>query len=164
MLDEASIYDFKCQDISGTQVDFSEYRGKVIMLVNVASKCGFTPQYAKLEQLYQKYKSSGLVILGFPCNQFARQEPGDAAQICKLTDSYQVSFPMFAKTEVIGDKACSLYKYLRSRLQQHTILPLIPWNFTKIIVDREGIVRRRFLPWSRFSNLEKYIESLLTQT
>ena len=157
---ETSIYDFVCMNLAGEKINFSDYRGKVILIVNVASKCGFTPQYAKLEKLYQKHKDADLVVLGFPCNQFARQEPGDSKQICKLADKYNVSFPMFAKTEVVGDKACPLYKFLRTNLLQKTILPFIPWNFTKILVDRNGRVLRRFLPWSRFDDIERDIVML----
>ena len=155
------IYSISCTDITGSEISLEQYRGKVLLIVNVASKCGFTPQYAKLEQLYQKYKDQGLVVLAFPCNQFARQEPGDNAQICSLSESYKVSFPMFSKTEVFGDKACELYKYLRSNIVQKTFLPLIPLNFSKFVVDRQGVVQKRFLPWSSYSKLAQYIQSCL---
>ena len=161
MPEAASIYDLTCEDITGKKINLSDYRWQVMLIVNVASKCGFTPQYAKLEKLYQKHKDSGLVVLGFPCNQFARQEPGDAKQICKITDKYHVSFPMFAKTEVIGDEACPLYKYLRKNLLQKTVMPFVPWNFTKLLVGRDGKVLRRFLPWSRFSAIEAALRKVI---
>jgi glutathione peroxidase len=138
---------FKMNSLDGKEVDLSQYQGKVVMVVNVASKCGLTPQYTQLEALHEKYEKEGLAVLGFPCNQFLGQEPGTAADIRKVcTGKYHVSFPMFSKIEVNGDGACPLYKYL-------TALDLKPkgkcdvsWNFEKFLIGRNGEVVARFSP------------------
>lgn len=143
---------FKVQSLDGKDVDLGQYKGKVVLIVNVASKCGFTPQYAKLEELYKKYADRGFVILGFPCNQFHSQEPGTADEIRKFcTDKYNVTFPLMAKVEVNGDGACDLYKYLRSlKLKPKGPSKMksnfdVKWNFEKYLVGRDGKVVARFL-------------------
>jgi glutathione peroxidase len=138
---------FKMDSLDGKEVDLSQYQGKVVMVVNVASKCGFTPQYEQLEALYEKYGPKGLAVLGFPCNQFKAQEPGTAQEIqefCRI--NYGVTFPLFAKIEVNGDGACPLYKHLTS-LDAKPVGPgEISWNFEKFIIDRSGKVVARFAP------------------
>ncbi len=154
-----TVYGFKTKTIDNQSVKLSKYKGKVLLVVNVASKCGFTPQYAGLEKLYQKYKDKGLVILGFPCNQFGGQEPGTAAEIkefCKT--NYGVTFPLFHKIEVNGPKKDSLYKYLE------TVFPGdIGWNFTKFLVDRKGVPIKRFASDVKPEDLEKDIAVALDQ-
>jgi glutathione peroxidase len=154
-----TVYGFKVKDIDNKPVKLSKYKGKVLLIVNVASKCGFTPQYAGLEKLYQKYKDKGLVILGFPCNQFGGQEPGTAKEIkefCKTT--YGVTFPLFHKIDVNGSKKTSLYKYLE------TVFPGdIGWNFTKFLVDRKGVPIKRFASDVKPEDLEKDIAAVLEQ-
>ncbi len=142
---DQSIYSFKVNDITGKQVSLKDYRGKALLIVNVASKCGFTPQYAGLEELYKNNISKGLVILGFPCNQFGAQEPGDSAQIqefCSLT--YAVSFPIFEKIDVNGSNAHPLYKYLKSALPGLLGSESIKWNFTKFFIDKDGTPIKRY--------------------
>jgi len=158
----SSIYDFVARDISGREVQISEYRGKVLLIVNTASQCGFTPQYAGLEALYGDLREKGLVVLGFPCNQFGRQEPGNAAEIasfCKLT--YDVSFPMFAKIDVNGPEASPLFVWLKSQAPGLLGSQGIKWNFTKFLVDREGKVIERFAPATKPEAIRSRIESLL---
>ena len=143
----ASIYDFTVNDIHGKPVKLDKYKGKVVLVVNTASKCGFTPQYKGLESLYRKYRDKGLEVLGFPCNQFGGQEPGsekEIAQFCEL--NYGVKFPMFAKVDVNGDKTAPLYKYLKSEKPGLLGSEAIKWNFTKFLVDRNGKVVERFAP------------------
>ena len=139
------IYDFSARDIDGNERSLAEWKGKVVLVVNVASKCGFTPQYKGLEALYEKFKDKGLVVLGFPCDQFGHQEPGDEAEIrnfCSL--NYDVKFPLFAKIEVNGANAHPLYKYLKAQAKGLLGSESIKWNFTKFLVDREGNVLRRY--------------------
>jgi len=158
----SSIYDFVARDISGREVQIAEYRGKVLLIVNTASQCGFTPQYAGLEALYGDLREKGLVVLGFPCNQFGRQEPGNAAEIasfCKLT--YDVSFPMFAKIDVNGPEASPLFVWLKSQAPGLLGSQGIKWNFTKFLVDREGKVIERFAPATKPEAIRSRIESLL---
>jgi len=143
----ASIYDFTVEDITGKQVQLDKYRGKAMLIVNTASKCGFTPQYKGLEELYKKLHGKGLEILGFPCNQFGGQEPGtdtEIAQFCEL--NYGVSFPMFAKVDVNGGDAAPLFKYLKAEKPGLLGSEAIKWNFTKFLVDRHGKVLERFAP------------------
>ncbi len=138
-------YDFEAKTIDGKTVKLDEYRGKVLLIVNVASKCGFTPQYEGLESLYGKYRDQGFVVLGFPCNQFGHQEPGTEAEIanfCKLT--YDVKFPMFAKVDVNGDGAHPLYKWLKEQAPGILGSEFIKWNFTKFLIGRDGKVLKRF--------------------
>ncbi|HEX6832960.1 MAG TPA: glutathione peroxidase [Rudaea sp.] len=142
-----SIYDFSAKTIDGEERKLDAYRGQAMLIVNVASKCGFTPQYAGLETLYEKFRDQGLVVLGFPCDQFGHQEPGDEAQIknfCSL--NYDVNFPLFAKVEVNGANAHPLYKYLKSEAKGLLGTESIKWNFTKFLVDKTGKVVKRYAP------------------
>jgi glutathione peroxidase len=158
----ASIYDFTAKSLQGKDVALSEFKDKVLLIVNTASKCGFTPQYAGLEALYEKLSSKGLAILGFPCNQFGQQEPGGPEEIgafCQM--NYGVSFPMFDKIDVNGPKAHPLYQYLKD--EQPGILGTknIKWNFTKFLVDKSGKVVDRFAPMTKPEDIEKSIEKVL---
>ena len=137
-------YHFKAKSLQGKEISMKEYAGKVVLVVNTASKCGFTPQYEGLEKLYSQYKDKGLVILGFPCNQFGNQEPGSAEEISKFcTLNYSVNFPMFSKIDVNGEKADPLYKYLKEELPG-TLGNDIKWNFTKFLLDRNGKPVKRY--------------------
>ena len=143
----ATAYDFSARDIQGHEQSLADYRGKVLLVVNVASKCGFTPQYAGLEKLWRQYRDRGLVVLGFPCDQFGHQEPGDEAEIrnfCSL--SYDVDFPMFAKVEVNGGGAHPLWKWLKNEKAGLLGIEAIKWNFTKFLVGKDGHVVKRFAP------------------
>jgi glutathione peroxidase len=136
-----SVYEFTVKDIDGNDVKLSEYKGKTLIFVNVASKCGFTPQYEGLQALYEKYKDKGLVILGFPCNQFGSQEPGTNEEIKEFCSvNYGVTFPMFDKIDVNGKEAHPLYDYLRSQAKGTLGTEAIKWNFTKFLVDKNGKV------------------------
>lgn len=142
-----SFFDFSVTDSSQKNYDLSQYKGKVVLVVNVASKCGFTPQYAGLEELYQKFKSDGLVILGFPCNQFGAQEPGadsEIAQFCSLT--YNVTFPVLAKIDVNGSNASPIYQFLKEKAPGLLGTEMIKWNFTKFLVGKNGEVLKRYAP------------------
>ncbi|MFA5493437.1 MAG: glutathione peroxidase [Porticoccaceae bacterium] len=142
-----TIYDFAAVTMQGSGVSLADYRGKVLLIVNTASKCGFTPQFKGLEALYRQYKDQGLEILGFPCNQFGHQDPGsndEISQFCEL--NYGVSFPMFHKVEVNGDGAHPLFKYLKAQAPGVLGTTAIKWNFTKFLVDREGRVMERYAP------------------
>jgi glutathione peroxidase len=142
-----SIYDFTLKSIDGQPVSLSEYHGKVLLLVNVASKCGFTPQYAGLESLYEKYKGRGLVIVGIPANNFAGQEPGTDAEIKKFcSNKYNVSFPMMSKVSVLGPDKTPLYVFLTDKSSDPTFAGDIKWNFTKFLFDRNGSPVARFEP------------------
>ncbi len=157
-----TIYDFKVNTIDSKETTLEQYKGKVMLIVNVASKCGYTPQYDGLETLYKKYKEQGLVVLGFPCNQFSSQEPGSEAEIqnfCRV--NFGVTFPMFSKINVNGDDTHPLYRYLKS--QQPGILgtETIKWNFTKFLVDKKGKVIERYGSSTKPVSLEEEIESLL---
>lgn len=154
-------YDYKVKNISGADVSMSEYNGKVVLIVNTASKCGFTKQYEGLEELYEKYKDQGFVILGFPCNQFGAQEPGDNEEIKNFcTSTFSVTFPMMSKIDVNGDDADPLYKFLKK--EKGGILgDDIKWNFTKFLIDREGNVVDRFASQKTPKALEKEVEKLL---
>ena len=143
----ASIYDFSAKDIDGNDQKLDAYRGKTMLIVNVASKCGFTPQYEGLEALYRKFKGHGLVVLGFPCDQFGHQEPGNENEIrnfCSL--NYDVTFPMFAKIDVNGSNTLPLYKYLKHEARGLLGSEAIKWNFTKFLVDKNGAVTKRYAP------------------
>lgn len=138
---------FKVQSLEGKKVDLAQYQGKVVLVVNVASKCGLTPQYKALEAVYQKYKDQGLVILGFPCNQFRGQEPGTAEEIRKFcTSQYNVTFPLMAKVEVNGAGTCELYKHLKALDAKPKGPGEITWNFEKFVIGRNGEVLARFQP------------------
>ena len=157
-----TIYDFKVKTIKGEETTLEPYKGKVLLIVNVASKCGFTPQYEGLEALYKKYKDQGLVVLGFPCNQFGSQEPGSEAEIqnfCRV--NFGVTFTMFSKINVNGEETHPLYRYLKS--EQPGILgsEAIKWNFTKFLINREGNVVERFGSSTKPKELEDKIEKLL---
>lgn len=157
-----TIYDFNAINIAGEEVSLAVYRGKVLLIVNTASKCGFTPQYEGLEALYRDLQDKGLVVLGFPCNQFGNQEPGDAEEIanfCKLT--YDVNFPMFAKIDVNGADAAPLYEFLKREARGLMGSKAIKWNFTKFLVDREGNVVKRFGPQETPEGLRGAVEALL---
>ena len=158
----ASIYDFTAKSLQGKDVPLSEFRDKVLLIVNTASKCGFTPQYAGLETLYEKLNGKGLTILGFPCNQFGQQEPGGAEEIgafCQM--NYGVSFPMFDKIDVNGPKAHPLYQYLKNEQPGVLGTKNIKWNFTKFLVDRNGKVVDRFAPMTKPEEIEKSVLSVL---
>lgn len=158
----ASIYDFKPVRLDGTEVCLDAYRGQVLLIANTASACGFTPQYAGLETLYRKFKDRGFTVLGFPCNQFGGQEPGDAAAIDRFCQTnYGVTFPMFAKIEVNGENAHPLYVYLKHAAAGVLGSEAIKWNFTKFLVDRHGQVVGRHAPATKPEDLAGDIEALL---
>ena len=143
----ATIYDFTVDDIEGKPVKLDRFKGKVLLVVNTASKCGFTPQYKGLEALYRKYHERGLEVLGFPCNQFGAQEPGSEQEIATFCQTnYDVTFPMFAKIDVNGDATAPLYRYLKHEKPGLLGTEAIKWNFTKFLVDRDGRVVARFAP------------------
>jgi glutathione peroxidase len=147
---KSAALNFTMESLDGKSVDLSQYQGKVVLIVNTASKCGLTPQYAPLEKLFQKYEDKGLVILGFPCNQFHEQEPGSSGDIKTFcTTKYGVTFPMFAKVEVNGDNACPLYKYLKGLSAKPKGPGEVTWNFEKFILNRNGEVVARFAPKAR---------------
>jgi glutathione peroxidase len=155
-------YDFSAKTLEGSDLSLDAYRGKAMLVVNTASKCGFTPQYTGLEKLWRKYQGKGLVVLGFPCDQFGHQEPGDEAEIknfCSLT--YDVSFPMFAKVEVNGANAHPFYKWLKSEKAGLLGLEGIKWNFTKFLVDKHGKVIKRYAPTDTPEKIEKDLAGLL---
>ncbi|WP_299495529.1 glutathione peroxidase [uncultured Shewanella sp.] len=157
-----SIYQFSAVDIQGTQINFKQYENKVLLIVNTASQCGFTPQYKALEALYKKYRSQGLVILGFPCNQFGQQEKGSNEEItafCEL--NFGVSFPLFQKIEVNGKQTHPLYQFLKVSAKGILGSENIKWNFTKFMVDKSGQVTKRYAPTTKPEALEKDILSLL---
>ena len=158
---EKKFYSFKAVSLKGKEISMDQYKGKVVVIVNTASKCGFTPQYADLEKLYQQYKDKGLVILGFPCNQFGKQEPGtakDISQGCLI--NYGVSFPMFSKVDVNGENAHPLFSYLKSALPG-LITNRVKWNFTKFVIDAEGNPVKRYAPITSPLKMEQLIVSLL---
>ncbi len=158
----ATAYDFNAVDIDGNPVSLGDYRGKALLIVNVASKCGFTPQYTGLEKLWQDYRDRGLVVLGFPCDQFGHQEPGNEAEIknfCSL--NYEVSFPMFAKIDVNGDQAHPLWQWLKKEKGGLLGLGVIKWNFSKFLVDRNGKVVERYAPTAEPASLTDDIETVL---
>ncbi len=158
---QKTIYDFSVKTIDGQEQSLAQYKGNVVLIVNVASKCGFTPQYKGLQELYDKYKNRGFVVLGFPCNQFLSQEPGTNDEIkhfCSI--NYGVTFPMFDKIDVNGDNAHPLYKYLTSA-KGGFITDSIKWNFTKFLVDRKGAVVKRYPPQTVPKDIEEDIKQYL---
>ena len=179
----AKIYDFKTKSNRGAEVDFAQFEGKVLMVVNTASKCGFTPQYDGLEALYQKYKDQGLVIVGFPCDQFAGQEPGsndEIAEFCRI--NHGVTFPLMAKTDVNGPNAEPVFEYLKEQAPTEEYSGLkakatrtmlkglsksakkdsdILWNFTKFLVNRDGSVVKRYAPVVKPEDIEKDIQGMI---
>lgn len=157
-----SVHDFRARRIDGTEESLSRYRGRVLLIVNVASRCGFTPQYAGLQSLYAAYRDRGLEILGFPCDQFGHQEPGDETEIATFcTTNYGVTFPMFAKIEVNGAGAHPLYVYLKNARRGLLGSRAIKWNFTKFLVDRDGRPIARHAPAEPPPALAKAIETAL---
>lgn len=154
-------YDFEATGIDGTPQQLADYRGSVLLVVNTASQCGFTPQYAGLEELYRRYADRGLVVLGFPCDQFNHQEPGDETEIASFcSTTYDVTFPMFAKIEVNGTDAHPLYEWLRGE-QGGLLGNRIKWNFTKFLVDRDGTVAKRYAPTTKPDDIADDLEALL---
>jgi glutathione peroxidase len=157
-----SIYDFSARTLDGASVSLGDYKGKTLLIVNVASKCGFTPQYEGLEGLYRKFASKGLVVLGFPSNQFGHQEPGDSTAIRNFcSTNFDVTFPLFAKIDVNGADADALYKFLKREARGIFGTERIKWNFTKFLVDSQGRVRRRYAPTAKPSSIENAISALL---
>ncbi len=158
----AEIDSFSATTIDGAPASIGDYAGKVRLIVNTASKCGFTPQYEGLEKLYEDYGERGLVVLGFPCNQFGAQEPGDQAEIASFcTLRYDVKFPMFAKVDVNGSEAHPLFNYLKHEAKGVLGSEAIKWNFTKFLIDRDGKVVDRFAPTTKPEALRPAIEALL---
>lgn len=158
---ENSFYQFSATSLQGKEISMEEYKGKTVLVVNTASKCGLSPQFEGLEALNQKYKDKGLVILGFPCNQFGNQEPGDEKSISEgCVINYGVSFQMFSKVDVNGDHAHPLYKFLKNRLAGF-LGSRIKWNFTKFLIDANGKPVKRFSPTTKPSEIEKYLKTIL---
>ena len=155
-------YDFSARDIDGNEQPLSKYKGEALLIVNVASKCGFTPQYTGLEALHKEYHDKGFEVLGFPCDQFGHQEPGDEAEIknfCSLT--YDVTFPMFAKVEVNGSGADPLFKHLKKAAPGALGTERIKWNFTKFLIDADGNVVKRYAPMDKPAAIERDVKKLL---
>ncbi len=158
----SDLYGFSATTLDGKELSLEQYQGRVVLVVNTASECGFTPQYAGLEALYRKYRAQGFEVLGFPCNQFGAQEPGDAAQIGEFCrNNYGVSFQLFGKIEVNGAGAHPLYQWLKKAAPGILGTEPIKWNFTKFLVGRDGIVVKRYAPQTEPKTLEKDIEALL---
>ncbi|WP_311223193.1 MULTISPECIES: glutathione peroxidase [unclassified Acidovorax] len=156
------VYDFEAQPMSGPPVPLAQYQGRVLLIVNTASACGFTPQFAGLEELHKRYAESGLVVLGFPCNQFGKQDPGsndEIAGFCQL--NYGVSFPVMAKIDVNGTQASPLYRWLTAEAPGLLGTKAIKWNFTKFLIGRDGQVIRRYAPTDKPQSLAKDIEAAL---
>ncbi|SNR95114.1 glutathione peroxidase [Belliella buryatensis] len=159
---ENKFYEFSAEDIKGQRIDMSQFEGKTVLVVNTASKCGLTPQFEGLEKLNQKYKDKGLVVLGFPCDQFGNQELGTDDQISEFCQvNYGVSFPMFSKVDVNGDQAHPIFKYLKSKLKGGILGSKVKWNFTKFLLDANGRPIKRFSPFTKPEALEKDIVKLL---
>jgi glutathione peroxidase len=157
-----SVYDFSVETIKGEKTSLDTYKGDVLLIVNTASKCGFTPQYKGLQSIYESHKEQGLSVLGFPCNQFGAQEPGSSDEIMEFCElNYGVNFPMFAKVDVNGDEAHPLFKYLAAEAPGILGSKAIKWNFTKFLVDRNGQVVKRFAPTDKPETIEKHIQELL---
>jgi len=157
-----SVYDFKAVDIQGEERDLADYKGKVLLIVNTASKCGLTPQFEGLEAMYKDLHEEGLEVLGFPCNQFAQQDKGSDSEIAGFCmKNYGVSFPMFSKIEVNGDQAHPLYKYLKKEARGVLGTEKIKWNFTKFLINKDGQVVKRFAPTSKPQAIEKHVRALL---
>lgn len=158
----STLYDFSVRRLDGSETTLGEWRGKVLLIVNTASQCGFTPQYAGLEALYKKYKDRGFAVLGFPCNQFGAQEPGTAAEIGAFCEkNYGVSFPMFDKIDVNGSNAHPLFAHLKQEATGILGTDGIKWNFTKFLVDREGKVIARYAPTTSPNALDSEVLELL---
>ncbi len=157
-----SVYDYSATSLSGEDKSLGDFRGEVLLIVNTASNCGFTPQYAELEALYRKHRQAGFAVLGFPCNQFGAQEPGDAAEIGAFCSrAYEVTFPMFDKVEVNGPNTHPLFQFLKSQQKGLAGTQQIKWNFTKFLVDRQGHATARFAPVTKPSAIDPEILRLL---
>jgi len=157
----ASVYDFTAASLAGEEIRLKQYEGQVLLIVNTASQCGFTPQYKGLQDLHRTFSPRGFAVLGFPCNQFGRQEPGDAREIEQFcSTNYAITFPMFAKIDVNGSNAHPLYQYLKGE-KSGLLGSAIKWNFTKFLVDRAGQVVARYAPTARPDGLTREIEALL---
>jgi glutathione peroxidase len=160
----SGIHDFKADSLGGAPVDLSAYRGKVLLIVNTASNCGFTPQYKGLEAVYQQFRDRGVEVLGFPCNQFGAQEPGSADEIGAFCEkNYGVTFPLFAKIDVNGDAAHPLFKHLKKEAPGLLGSEAIKWNFTKFLVKKDGTVYDRYAPQTKPEDLIGDIEKLLAE-
>jgi glutathione peroxidase len=158
----AGVHDFQAQALAGGETPLADFKGRVLLIVNTASKCGFTPQYAGLEKLQREFSARGFSVLGFPCDQFGHQEPGDAGEIASFCErNYGVSFPMFAKVEVNGANAHPLFKHLKGAKAGLLGSEGIKWNFTKFLVDRDGAVVERYAPTTKPEDLRGAIEALL---
>lgn len=158
----ASVYDFTVKLNNGDTLALETLRGKVLVLFNTASRCGFTPQYEGLEKLWQQYRDKDVVLIGFPCNQFGGQEPGSDAEIAQFCDlNYHVTFPMSVKVDVNGSNEDQLFRYLKSEARGVLGTKGIKWNFTKFVIDKEGVVRHRFAPTTKPEELEKALLPLL---
>ncbi len=156
-----TFYSFKAKNLQGNEIDMNTYKGKTVLVVNTASKCGLTPQFEGLENLFQKYKEMDFVILGFPCNQFANQEPGDEKSISETcVINYGVTFPMFAKIDVNGENAHPIYKFLKKELSG-IFGSKIKWNFTKFLIDKNGKPLKRFSPVTKPEKIDKYLEKYI---
>jgi glutathione peroxidase len=159
-----SVYDFKARGLNGSDIDLKQYQGKVLLIVNTASECGFTPQYKGLEAVYQQFRDKGVEVLGFPCNQFGKQEPGNAAEIGAFCEkNYGVTFPLFDKVEVNGDNAHPLFNHLKEEAPGLMGSKAIKWNFTKFLVKKDGTVYKRYAPQTEPKDLLKDIEGLLAE-
>lgn len=157
-----TVYDFDAKMIDGREIPLSSYKGKVLLIVNVASRCGFTPQYSGLQKLYDQHKATGFEVLGFPCNQFGHQEPAKESEIQNFCDrTYGVQFPLFSKIDVNGPKAHPIYEYLKSAKPGLLGTKRIKWNFTKFLIDRTGKPIKRYSPQTAPSAIEKDIEAAL---
>ena len=157
----AGVYDFSAQSLAGEDVPLTRFEGQVLLIVNTASACGFTPQYKGLEQLHRDFAARGFAVLGFPCNQFGGQEPGDAKQIAAFCETrYDVTFPMFAKIDVNGGQAHPLFNHLKNA-KSGLLGPSIKWNFTKFLVDRSGQATGRYAPTATPEGMRRDIEALL---
>ena len=157
-----NIYDFDVIDIKGNSVSLSEFKGKTLLIVNTASKCGFTPQYKGLEKLYADHQANGLVVLGFPCNQFGKQEAGSNEEIASFCDlTFKVTFPMYSKIDVNGDNASPLYEYMKTAAPGLLGSKSVKWNFTKFLVNKDGKVVKRFAPNDSPESIEKEITKYL---
>jgi glutathione peroxidase len=159
---QKSLYNFTVSALTGEAVNLSDYKGKVLLIVNTASKCGLTPQFEQLEKLYEKYNSDGFVVLGFPCNQFRSQDPGTPEEILKFCkETYNVTFPLFQKSEVNGENTIPLYKFLKKQLPLETGSNDIRWNFEKFLIDKNGTPFQRYAPNVKPETLEEEIVKLL---
>ncbi|NEX61444.1 glutathione peroxidase [Noviherbaspirillum galbum] len=159
-----SVYDFKAKGLDGKDIDLKQFQGKVLLIVNTASECGFTPQYKGLEEVYRQFKDKGVEVLGFPCNQFGGQEPGSAPEIGAFCEkNYGVSFPLFDKIDVNGDHAHPLFNHLKQEAPGLMGSKAIKWNFTKFLVGKDGSVYKRYAPQTEPKELMKDIDKLLAQ-